>query len=177
MKTGSPRTHQKLNFTAQEDALLKGIVGELGDGNWAGIAERIPGRNPRQCKDRWMNYLSPAVTTIPWSSAEDQLLLEKIKECGHRWVRIAEFFPMRRDAHIKNRYIVLQRRERKQSAVVAKHERTKLPPLSCLCRGTNGLEKPPLRQVAALQPVETAAGKAAQTAEAQSLSILEFLNP
>jgi hypothetical protein len=52
---------------------------------------------------------------VPWTPSEDALLLEKVQEFGRRWVRIAEFFPMRTDVHVKNRFIVLQRREKRDA--------------------------------------------------------------
>jgi hypothetical protein len=115
--SATPHTPRpKFNFTAQEDMVLKNLVAEFGEDNWNLIASRIPARNPRQCKDRWTNYLSPGVTMIPWTPEEDDRLIAKVQEFGRRWVRIAEFFPMRTDVHIKNRYIVLQRRETREAA-------------------------------------------------------------
>jgi hypothetical protein len=115
MATKPHSVHPKVNFTPQEDILLRGLVSEFGDNNWAVVSSRIPGRNARQCKDRWVNYLSPEVTPLPWSAPDDKLLLEKVQEFGRRWVRIAEFFPMRTDVHVKNRYVVLERKQNKES--------------------------------------------------------------
>jgi hypothetical protein len=59
-------------FSQFEDELLVKAVAELGPGDWYRIARRLSGRNARQCKDRWMSYLSPAVGNVPWTPREDQ---------------------------------------------------------------------------------------------------------
>jgi hypothetical protein len=70
-------------------------------------------RNARQCKERWMNYLSPDVSAHPWTDNDDQLLLRKVAEVGPKWVQITSFFPKRTDSNLKNRWFILMRRERK----------------------------------------------------------------
>jgi hypothetical protein len=71
----------------------------------------MPGKNIRQCKDRWTNYLAPALNNAVWTCEEDIRLIQKHTELGPRWVQIAAFFPNRTDSMIKNRFNKLQRRE------------------------------------------------------------------
>jgi hypothetical protein len=59
-----------------------------------------------------MYYLSPELNTRPWTPTEDALLIEKYLMIGSRWVTIAKFFPNRTDAMIKNRFLMLQRKEK-----------------------------------------------------------------
>lgn len=108
------KPHPKNKFTIEEDIYLRKLVAQFGENNWQQVARHMEKRNPRQCKERWHNYLSPMVRNAPWQPEEDELLLAKVGELGQRWVRIAKFFPMRTDINIKNRYLVLKRRSRKE---------------------------------------------------------------
>jgi hypothetical protein len=114
------RPHAK--FTPDEDALLRSLVERFGTVDWNLIAERIPGRNPRQCKERWMNYLTPDLNGSGWTREEDWLLITKQRELGSKWVRIAKFFPNRTDAMVKNRFNRLKRRDQKQQDIYSRHE-------------------------------------------------------
>lgn len=107
------RTRLHSKFTAEEDDQLRSLVEKYGDLNWSAIAEEMPGRNVRQCKERWVNYLCPTINNSEWTPEEDALLIEKQREFGSKWVRIAKFFNNRTDAMLKNRFNVLRRRERK----------------------------------------------------------------
>jgi hypothetical protein len=78
--------------------------------NWKIIARYVPNRTPRQCKERWSNYLQPAITSAQWTQLEDRVLHEKYNELGSKWMRIAKFFVNRTDAQVKNRFLVLKRR-------------------------------------------------------------------
>jgi hypothetical protein len=57
------------------------------------------------------------------------LLLDRARVCGAKWVHIAAFFPGRTDIQIKNRYLVLSRRRKKELQAI---ERASAPPLSSL---------------------------------------------
>lgn len=92
------------NFTREEDARLTYLVHIFGSKNWTLIAEMMPMRNARQCKDRFTNYLSPMINLKPWSPEEDSLLIQKVKECGPKWVQISRFFEGRSDNNLKNRW-------------------------------------------------------------------------
>ena len=112
---GNRKPHPKNKFTLEEDMLLRKLVTQFGENNWQQVARRMEKRNPRQCKERWCNYLSPQVRNTPWTPEEDELLLNKVNEIGQKWVRISKYFPMRTDINIKNRYMVLMRRNRKEN--------------------------------------------------------------
>jgi hypothetical protein len=73
----------------------------------------MPGRNARQCKERWTNYLVPALNTAAWTCEEDFQLIQKYGELGPKWVQIATFFANRTDSMVKNRFNKLQRRKQK----------------------------------------------------------------
>jgi hypothetical protein len=102
------KPHQK--FTKVEDDQLRAAVQQFGDLNWKIIARYVANRTPRQCKERWTNYLQPAINSSQWSPAEDLFLLEKYSEHGSKWIQIAKYFVNRTDAMVKNRFLVLKRR-------------------------------------------------------------------
>ncbi|OHT14823.1 Myb-like DNA-binding domain containing protein [Tritrichomonas foetus] len=104
-------------FTIDDDETLKNLVIELGE-NWNEIANRMPGRNPRQVRERYQNYLSPSLNTSRWTIEEDTLLVQKVQEIGQKWVKISRFFPNRTDQMMKNRYNVLKRKQMKKMASI-----------------------------------------------------------
>jgi hypothetical protein len=101
-------------FSAEEDEQLRALVPAFGRPDWHAIAENLPGRNARQCRERWGNYLSPMLNSASWTPEEDRFLLEKQAEFGTRWVQIAKCFPNRTDGMVKNRFNVLRRREARE---------------------------------------------------------------
>ncbi|OHT05994.1 Myb-like DNA-binding domain containing protein [Tritrichomonas foetus] len=106
------KPHQK--FTIEDDEKLRDLVKKFGDSNWLVVADHMPGRNSRQCRERWLNYLSPTLNNSEFTPEEDQLLNEKVEELGTRWVKIAKYFDRRTDQMVKNRYFMLKRKaERK----------------------------------------------------------------
>lgn len=102
-------------FSPDEDRELLALVEEYGTKNWILVAEHMPNRNSRQCRERYLNYLDPNRNTDPWTEDEDRLLEEKYAKYGPRWVHMVKFFPHRTDAMIKNRHMVLQRRLKKSA--------------------------------------------------------------
>jgi hypothetical protein len=102
----------KQKFTPDEDQVIVSMVKSGGARQWRLIAEHLDGRTARQCRERWVNYLSPAVTKSAWTAEEENLLREKVTELGKQWSRIAGFFNGRTDVSLKNRYLKLVRRDR-----------------------------------------------------------------
>jgi hypothetical protein len=110
------KPHPKAKFSPAEDEHLADLVRQNGTTDWVAISHMMPGRNSRQCRDRWLNYLSPEVGNGPWSPEEEQLLLQKYEECGAVLKHIATFFPGRTDINVKSRWLLIQRRLRKNAA-------------------------------------------------------------
>jgi hypothetical protein len=86
------------------------LVQQHGPSAWAAIAASMPGRNPRQCRDRWNHYLSKRMNS-PWSPVEDRILLQKIREFGYKWSRIAVFLPDRTEHDVKARWDFVLKKE------------------------------------------------------------------
>ena len=91
-------------FSPEEDRILIESVRINGPKNWKKIALNLKGRNGRQCRDRWHNYLSPEIDFEPWSTKDDKLLVEKVNKYGTHWSLIHSFFPKRSINNIKNRW-------------------------------------------------------------------------
>ncbi|KAI5490439.1 RNA polymerase II transcription regulator recruiting protein [Trichomonas vaginalis G3] len=106
----------KIKFTPQEDQILTNLVQKYGPGDWDRISRDMKNRTPRQCRERWINYISPELSNDPWTQEEDQLLDELYSEYGSRWHKIAEFFPNRSGNCVRNRYKLRQRRAQRQAA-------------------------------------------------------------
>jgi hypothetical protein len=100
----------KWKFSPIEDIRLTEIVARCGSANWTLVAAQMPGRNARQCRERWMNYINPGLNHTPLSLDEDKLLDEKYRELGPRWQLIATFLPGRGKNFLKNHWISKQRR-------------------------------------------------------------------
>ena len=99
----------KNKFTSQEDRDLLALVEQHGTKQWDRIADSLPGRSARQCRDRWKNYLAPNVNQMPWTREEDQRLLQLYQLVGPRWSKIGATFPGRTSVSVKNRWHKLHR--------------------------------------------------------------------
>jgi hypothetical protein len=91
-------------FSAEEDKHLRELVAQYGERDWKQIVRNLPNRTARQCRERYKNYLSPELTTDPWTEAEDDLLRQKYVEFGPKWAKIARSFKGRSDVSLKNRW-------------------------------------------------------------------------
>jgi hypothetical protein len=94
---------KKNAWTQEEDALLSRIISEHGHGQWTQVAQYLPGRVGRQCRERWFNHLAPEVKKGDWSREEDQLIVAAVREHGTKWSTIQRQLPGRSDNSIKNR--------------------------------------------------------------------------
>lgn len=91
-------------FTSQEDELLKKIVSIFGAKNWKKISSCLFGRSPKQCRDRYINYLTPGYFKGQWSNDEDLLLVQAFSVYGPKWSTLKKYFPNRSSISIKNRW-------------------------------------------------------------------------
>jgi hypothetical protein len=108
------RPHMK--FTPDEDATLCLLVKQHGVHSWRLIGKLMPNRNSRQCRERYLNYLSPKLNQQAWDESEDNLLLTKYAKYGPRWMFLCKFFSNRTDQMLKNRFQVLRRRRENRLA-------------------------------------------------------------
>lgn len=141
------RLHPKCKFSEEEDELLKNLVSEMLKSNdtnidnddvknenlvnsaidWNKVALSMKtSRNARQCRERYLNYLSPLVENGPWTPEEEELLCEKYNEIGPHWKQISVFFPSRTDINVKSHFHLIERRnmkaEKKRLKAIQKQE-------------------------------------------------------
>lgn len=62
----------KGHWTHEEDELLRMYVQLHGSKDWSQVRQLIPGRVPKQCRERWLNVLSPTVNKGQWRNTEDK---------------------------------------------------------------------------------------------------------
>lgn len=112
----------KIKFTADEDKRLSDLVYKVGQEDWDLISRNMINRTPRQCRERWINYIAPNLSNEPWTKEEDDLLDELYTEYGSRWHKIAEIFPNRSGNAVRNRFKLRQRRQEKLEENIQKNE-------------------------------------------------------
>jgi hypothetical protein len=91
-------------WTAEEDELLTNLVKKFGTKKWAIIAELVPGRVGKQCRERWLNHLRTDVKKTAWTDEEDEILIKAQQELGNRWSAIARLLQGRPENSVKNRW-------------------------------------------------------------------------
>jgi hypothetical protein len=102
---------RKNKWTPIEDQILNSAVAQFGQDNWRRVAMLVPGRNGKQCRERWFTQMAPDNSKEEWSAREDMLLVEKQSEMGNQWAKIKDFLPGRSIVSVKNRWNWLCRRD------------------------------------------------------------------
>lgn len=105
---------KKGSWTKEEDELLKKFGGIATTKNWTEIAEKIPGRTAKQCRERWCFNLDPSINKEPWSPEEDLLLISKQEEFGNKWAQIAQLLPGRTENAVKTRFKSIDRAQKRE---------------------------------------------------------------
>ena len=91
-------------FTLYEDILLMKSIEKHSDLDWKQISSEFSNRTPRQCRERWVYYLSQERSKENWSTEEDELLIKLVNQNGKKWSELKIFFPKRTYSDIKNRW-------------------------------------------------------------------------
>mmetsp|Transcript_10216 Transcript_10216/g.11741 ORF Transcript_10216/g.11741 Transcript_10216/m.11741 type:complete len:392 (-) Transcript_10216:1182-2357(-) len=116
---------KKTPWTPLEDSRLISVVqsnssGKNPDGSlivdfsWGEIAELIPNRNAKQCRERWSYNLDPSIKRDSWTVNEDAVLLKAQRTLGNQWALIARYLRGRTENSVKTRYKSLLRAKKRE---------------------------------------------------------------
>lgn len=110
----------KGSWTAEEDNILRDKRVLYGR-KWAKIASHLPGRQGKQCRERFVNHLDPELKKGEWIDDEEAILIALHVHHGNRWANIAKQLPGRSDNDVKNHwYSTIQRKFQQHGKDVSK---------------------------------------------------------
>lgn len=97
-------------WTKEEDRILLSIVQSMQmPMKWSIVAQNLPDRTGKQCRERYVNHLNPRLKLTDWTPVEDATIFHLYNTMGSHWAKMSKVIPGRTDNGIKNRFHNLRR--------------------------------------------------------------------
>jgi hypothetical protein len=100
-------------WTVEEEIKLVYAVETFGATSWANIAANVPGRNEKQCYDKWQAMSKKAASTVTgtWTVEEEKKLASAVETFGTtNWDKVAGNVPGRNDKQCWSKWQYLSRK-------------------------------------------------------------------
>ena len=93
-----------ISWTREEDQKLLEGVKTFGEKRWVEIAKFVGTRSRKQCRERFVNHISPKIVKKPWTPEEDKIILNSFHIYGNKWSEIGRKLNGRTARSVRNRY-------------------------------------------------------------------------
>ncbi|KAJ6248424.1 transcriptional activator myb-like isoform x1 [Anaeramoeba flamelloides] len=122
---GTDNGKRKGTWEKYEDNQLIEAVKTIETHSWTKIANLVPSRTAKQCRERWINQLNPDLVHGNWTNEEDDIILKMRGQLGNKWAQIQKKLSRRSANAIKNRYnslATLTKKKRRNKQQPQKHK-------------------------------------------------------
>ena len=72
-------------WSPDEDTTLVRLVEKIGPQKWALIADYLPNRQGKHCRERWHNHLNPRNKRCEWTKIEEWVLFLLHRKLENQW--------------------------------------------------------------------------------------------
>jgi len=115
--TFSFATHAEFWSSKEDQKLIRLAKARTTSGHtppWTVIAQYFPGKEPKQCRERYLYHLAPGIIKGSLTQGEKEFIIKLQQTYGNRWSIIAQFLPGRTSNQIKNFWHSEQRKLSKE---------------------------------------------------------------
>ena len=96
MSSTALASRRKSKWSREDDDKIRSFVERHGAHQWSVLAKEMPGRKPKQIRERWVHHLRPDLTKQkPWTKGEERFILNFLVTEGNRWMALAGALPGR----------------------------------------------------------------------------------